>query len=244
MLRFETDGPNVLKIVCDDVGVVYTRHGAFIGGTSRMKRNYEFEDVFFGSDKDLATRIKRSISRAISGEHIRLTKCKLCGSSVTYYADNCKNVHIMKLKPNERITIQADYVLAYTEDCELNVRVFTQGILTGAGFVSTTLTGKGDNAYVALTSSGKTVKMSNINTDNAIVADPDSVVCWSGADPEVDTDFDARMLIGRASGESYSFLWRPEQPAVVVIQPFEGDVDSMVPDDGNIIEDVAEAFVE
>lgn len=241
MLRFEKSGTQTLKIICEDIGTVYCKHGAFIGGEALGGKNFDFEDVLVGSDKKLSEGILKNIGRKLTGEDIRLTKCTFKGQSVTYYADGCKNVHIMHLAPGMQVTVSAMYLLAYTSDCEQSLRFFGEGKLAGNGFVSTTITGRGKNSYVAITSTGQSTSLSNVKTNNTLVIDPDALVCWAGEDPEVQLDIDFKAFIGRTSGESYVFVWPPNKPAKVVIQPYEGDVEEVIPEDDGAVKESLEA---
>ena len=56
---------------------------------------------------------------------------------------------------------------------------------------------------------------------STLEVDPDSVVCWIGADPGFKLDLSWKNLIGQASGETYMFEWGQGRAATVIIQPKE-----------------------
>lgn len=92
------------------------------------------------------------------------------------------------------------------------------------GLATSTLTGKGKDAYVAVLSDGNPLVLSNINTGNIISVDPDAVICWIGqgnCDLAVRPDVNWKTWIGQASGESYTFEWSGREPVTVVVQPSE-----------------------
>ena len=92
------------------------------------------------------------------------------------------------------------------------------------GFATTTLTGTGSEAYVAILTDGNPIALSNVQTHNTISVDPDAVICWMGdgsCDPRITTDVNWKTFIGQASGESYSFEWHGSLPVTVIIQPSE-----------------------
>lgn len=92
-------------------------------------------------------------------------------------------------------------------------------MISQKGLATSTLTGAGPNAMVAVLTDGNSLVLSNINDGSTLTADPDAVVCWIGADPSFKLDLSWKNLIGQASGESYMFQW--DQPAQIIIQPME-----------------------
>ena len=94
------------------------------------------------------------------------------------------------------------------------------------GFATSTLTGKGPNAYVAMLSDGNPLVLSNISNHETISVDPDAVICWMSqnnyGDPQVVLDrLSWKNIIGQHSGESYAFEWSGGQPVSVLLQPSE-----------------------
>ena len=115
---------------------------------------------------------------------------------------------------------------AFTGDCDYNVRFLGMGVVSQKGIVTSTLTGRGDSAYVAVLSDGNPLVMNNRKSRATISVDPDAVICWMGqegdnCDPQIRTDINWKTLIGQASGESYAYEWGGNQPVTVIVQPSE-----------------------
>lgn len=219
----------MLKCTCSDVGIIYAKQGSFVCGKSVGEKNYKFTNIIIGEDKGIVNAAVKDVARRATGEHLRLMKVSLNGPSTTFYADSCKDIHIMKLKRHDKITIQSQYLLAYTSDCKRSLRLIGKNVLAGNGFVSTTLCGGEADSFVGISSAGQTVALSNVRSTDTIVVDPQAIVCWAGADPKIILDIDIKTVIGHASGESYAFAWGPDRPVSVVVQPYEGDANTMVP---------------
>ena len=151
-------------------------------------------------------------------------KVTMSGNSETYYACNAQHVLIYKLGIGEVISVESENILAFTQDCKYSVRFIGVGVLSQKGLATSTLTGEGSNAYVAILTDGNPIALSNVETRNTISVDPDAVICWMGSgncDPHVKADVNWKTFIGQASGESYSFEWHGGMPVTVIIQPSE-----------------------
>lgn len=229
MIKFEKQGSHILKVTCDDLGIIYAKQGSFICGRNNGEKNYKFSNIIIGEEKGVVNKIAKEAARHIAGEQLKLMKVSLAGPSTTYYADNCKDIHVMQLRHNAQITVQSKYLLAYTNDCKRSLRFIGKGVLSGNGFLSTTLAGGSMDSYVGISSAGETVALCNEKSTETIVVDPQAVVCWAGADPQLVLDVNLKTIVGHASGETYAFAWTPDKPVSVVVQPYEGDADSMVP---------------
>lgn len=223
MITFETVNELTLKVTCRGNDVVYTKAGAFIAGDSPSK-NYRFEKVLLGPQSNLAQAAFGSLIRRATGENLPLMKGIMNGDSVTYYANFGQHVIVYKLDEGETISVESENILAFTQDCDYKVRFLGVGVMSQKGLATSTLTGNGKNAYVAVLSDGNPLVLSNLDTRNTIAVDPDAVICWIGqghCDPAIKADVNWKTFIGQASGESYSFEWSGNQPVVVVIQPSE-----------------------
>jgi uncharacterized protein (AIM24 family) len=223
MLTFETMNELTLKVTCTGRDVLFTKAGSFIAGDSPTK-NYKFEKLLLGPEGGIGRALMGSIMRRVTGENLPLMKVMMEGDSVTYYANFGQHVVIYKLEEGERISVESENILAFTQDCDYSVRFLGSGIFSQKGLATSTLVGKGKNAYVAVLSDGNPLVLSNIETKNTISVDPDAVICWIGqgdCDPSIKTDVNWKNLIGQASGESYSFEWHGGQPVTVIIQPSE-----------------------
>jgi len=223
MLSFETLNELTLKVTCTGRDVLFTKAGSFIAGDSPTK-NYKFEKLLLGPEGGFGRALMGSLMRRVSGENLPLMKVMMDGDSVTYYANAGQHVVIYRLEDGETISVESENILAFTQDCDYNVRFLGSGIFSQKGLATSTLTGKGKNAYVAVLSDGNPLVLSNIETRNTISVDPDAVICWIGrgdCDPGIKTDVNWKNLIGQASGESYSFEWHGGQPVTVIVQPSE-----------------------
>ena len=223
MIRFETVNELALKVTCTGGDVVFTKAGAFIAGDSPTK-NYKFEKVLLGPQESLARAALGSLVRRATGENLPLMKGILNGNSVTYYANYGQHVVVYKLEYGEMISVESENILAFTQDCEYRVRFIGVGVMSQKGLATSTLTGRGKDAYVAILSDGNPLVLSNLESRNTISVDPDAVICWIGqgnCDPTVRADVNWKTFIGQASGESYTFEWSGGQPVTVIIQPSE-----------------------
>lgn len=146
------------------------------------------------------------------------------GDSITYYANHAQHVVVYQLQQGEMLSIESENILAFTQDCKYDVRFIGCGVISQKGLATSTLTGMGPNAYVAILVDGNPIVLSNIQTGTTLAVDPDAVVCWMGAgpcDPDIKMDVNWKTFIGQSSGESYSFEWGGHQPVTVIIQPSE-----------------------
>ena len=223
MLDFEVLNELTLKVTCTGNDILYTKAGAFIAGDS-VTKNYRFEKVMLGPQSSLAQAALGSLIRRVSGENLPLMKVMFNGDSVTYYANFGQHVIVYKLEYGEVISVESENILAFTQDCEYKVRFIGVGVMSQKGLATSTLTGNGKNAYVAVLADGNPLVLSNIESRNTIAVDPDAVVCWVGqgnCDPTVRADVNWKTFIGQTSGESYSFEWSGATPVTVIIQPSE-----------------------
>ena len=225
MLILETVNELTLKVTCTGNDVLFTKAGSFIAGDSPGGKNYKFEKLLLGPQGGLAQAALGSLMRRVTGENLPLMKVILNGDSVTYYADYSQHVVVYKLAMGEVVSVESENILAFTQDCKYSVRFIGCGVLSQQGLATSTLTGTGSNAYVAILANGNPIVLSNVQSHNTISVDPDAVICWMGqsgyCDPQITTDLSWKNLIGQASGESYAFQWNGNQPVSVVIQPSE-----------------------
>ena len=224
MLNFEIINELTLKVTCTGNDVLFTKAGSFIAGESAGGKNYKFEKVLFGPQNNMGQAILGSLVRRVTGENLPLMKALLNGNSVTYYANYGQHVVIYHLSPGETISVESENILAFTQDCEYTVRFIGVGVLSQKGLATSTLTARGNNAYVAVLSDGNPIVLSNVTSRDTISVDPDAVICWMGngpCDPRVTADVSWKTLIGQASGESYQFEWDGNQPVTVIMQPSE-----------------------
>ena len=225
MLTFETINELTLKVTSTGNDVLFTKAGSFVGGDNPGGKNYKFEKVLLGPQNNAVQAVLGQLLRRVTGENIPLMKGMFQGPSETYYASHSQHVIIYKLAMGEVISVESENILAFTQDCKYDVRFIGVGVLSQKGLCTSTLTGTGNNAYVAVLSSGNPIFLSNTVSKNTLVVDPDTIVCWmsqSGyCDPQVKIDVSWKTFIGQASGESYFFEWGSHQPISVIVQPSE-----------------------
>lgn len=224
MLTFETINELTLKVTCSGNDVLFTKAGAFIAGESAGGKNYKFEKVLLGPQNSLGQALLGSLARRVTGENLPLMKVNLNGDSVTYYANYGQHIVVYHLEAGETISVESENILAFTQDCDYSVRFIGVGVLSQKGLATSTLTGRGKDAYVAVLSDGNPIVLSNVMSRASISVDPDAVICWVGnghCDPQVTADISWKTFIGQASGESYQFEWNGNSAVTVIIQPSE-----------------------
>ena len=224
MIMFETINELTLKVTCSGRDAIFTKAGAFIAGENSGSKNYSFEKVLLGPQNNVGQALLGSIVRRITGENIPLMKVNLNGDSVTYYANYGQHVVIYQLQQGEVISVESENILAFSSDCDYNVRFIGTGVLSQKGLATTTLTGRGRDAFVAVLSDGNPIVLSNAASNSTISVDPDAVIAWIGngnSDPRITTDISWKTLIGQASGESYQFEWGQGSRVTVIMQPSE-----------------------
>jgi len=224
MLQFETVNELTLKVTCTGNDVLFAKAGAFIAGDNAGAKNYKFEKVLLGPQNDIGQALLGHLARRVTGENLPLMKVNLNGDSVTYYANYGQHVVIYHLGQGETISAESENILAFTQDCDYSVRFVGVGVLSQKGLATSTLTARGNNAYVAVLSDGNPIVLSNVGANNTIAADPDAVICWVGnghCDPNVTADVSWKTFIGQTSGESYQFEWHAGANVTVIIQPSE-----------------------
>lgn len=226
MITFDTVNELTLKVTCRGNDVLFTKAGAFIAGQSAGGKNYRFEKVILGPQQGLFQAALGSLARRVTGENLPLMKVIMSGDSETYYANLGQHIIAYKLEKGEVISVESENILAFTQDCDYGVRFLGSGVISQKGLATTTLTGKGPNAYVAVLSDGNPIVLSNVQNHSVLSVDPDAVICWMGmdgynSDPQIKADVNWKTFIGQASGESYAFEWGVNQPVTVVIQPSE-----------------------
>ena len=222
MIVFETVNEVSLRITCQGGGGrVFTKAGAFICGQSPGGKNYTFSKVLLGPQGNPLQAALGQIARRFTGENLPLMAVDFNGNSTTYYANDQQHVVVLKLNQGETLSEESENILAFTQDCKYGVRFLSQGVISQKGIATSTLTGMGPNALVAVLVDGNPIVISNVQDGSTLEVDPDAVVCWIGSDPSIKLDLSWKNLLGQASGESYMFEWQSTQAATVIVQPEE-----------------------
>lgn len=221
MVKFETVNELSLKVTADAGDVVFTKAGAFISGECYGQKNYQFSKVLLGPQGNPLAAAIGQLGRRFTGENLPLMRVDMRGQSVTYYANEAQHVVVIPLRQGETISVESENILAFTSDCKYGIRFLASGIISQKGLATSTLTGMGPNAQVAVLVDGNPIVMSNIQNGQTIECDPDAMVCFVGQDPGFKLDLSWKNLIGQASGESYMMEWGGNKRATVIIQPNE-----------------------
>ncbi len=222
MIKLETVNELTLKVTSQGGGdVLFTKAGAFICGECYGAKNYQFEKVLLGPQGNPLQAALGQLGRRFTGENLPLMKVVNRGDNITYYANEAQHVVVYNLRQGETISVESENILAFTADCKYGIRFLAQGVISQKGLATSTLTGVGPNAQVAVLVDGNPIVLSNVQNGSTLEVDPDSVVCWVGNDPGFKLDLSWKNLIGQASGESYMFEWGGNSRATVIIQPNE-----------------------
>lgn len=222
MIKLETVNELTLKVTSQGGGdVLFTKAGSFICGECYGAKNYQFEKVLLGPQGNPLQAALGQLSRRFTGENLPLMKVTNRGDNITYYANEAQHIVVYNLRQGETISVESENILAFTADCKYSVRFLAQGVISQKGLATSTLTGVGPNAQVAVLVDGNPIVLSNVQNGSTIEVDPDAVVCWIGADPGFKLDLSWKNLIGQASGETYMFEWSGNKAATVIIQPTE-----------------------
>jgi uncharacterized protein (AIM24 family) len=227
MMQFETINELTLKITTTGHSTLFTKTGAFIGGECFGNPNYKFDKVLFGPENNAFGAIGRQMLRRITGENLPLTKVESSGDNVLYFANKAQHVLVYQLAQGETISVESENILAFTADCKYDVKIMAQGIFSQKGLCTSTLTGIGPEAFVAIVIDGNPIVLSNIQNGATITTDPDATVCWIGTsndDPEIKMNVSWKTFVGQSSGESYAYEWRAPKKVTVIIQPNERDM--------------------
>lgn len=222
MVKFETLNELTLKVTCQGGNdVIFTKAGAFIGGECYGNKNYQFEKCLLGPQGNPLQAALGQLARRVTGENLPLMKVKMNGDSITYYANEAQHVVVCKLQQGEILSVESENILAFTQDCKYGVRFLASGVVSQKGFMTSTLTGNGPEAYAAVLVDGNPLVISNMQNGSTIEVDPDAMVAFIGNDPGFKLDLSWKNLIGQASGETYMMEWGQNKRATVIVQPNE-----------------------
>jgi uncharacterized protein (AIM24 family) len=160
--------------------------------------------------------MSRMLKKAVTGEGQSLMK--MTGSGEVFLADTAQDIHLIYLE-DDSITVNGPNLLAFDSGIEWDIkRVQGASGMMGGGLFNTELKGSG---WVAILSDGPPVLL-NVATAPTF-ADAQAAITWSsGVTTSMKTDFKAKNLIGRGSGESIQMAFAGQ--GWVLVQPSEGQV--------------------
>ena len=160
--------------------------------------------------------MSRMLKKAVSGEGQSLMK--MTGTGEVFLADTAQDIHLIYLE-DDSITVNGPNLLAFDSGIDWDIqRVQGASGMMGGGLFNTALNGTG---WVAILSDGPPVLLNVASAPT--FADAQAAITWSsGVTTSLKTDFKAKNLIGRGSGESIQMAFQGQ--GWVLVQPSEGRV--------------------
>ena len=168
--------------------------------------------------------MSRMLKKAVTGEGQSLMK--MTGSGEVFLADTAQDIHLIYLE-DDNITVNGPNLLAFDSGIEWDIqRVQGASGMMGGGLFNTALNGTG---WVAILSDGPPVLLNVASAPT--FADAQAAITWSsGVTTSLKTDFKAKNLIGRGSGETIQMAFSGS--GWVLVQPSEGQVTAAGPGGG------------
>ena len=137
------------------------------------------------------------------------------------------------------MSVESENLLAFTSHCKYGVRFIGQGVISGKGLATSTLTGMGPEAYVAILTDGNPIAISNTQNGSVLACDPDAHIAHIGADPGVKLDVNFQpserksgldiSIDGRRTGD------RPTTQSSVGLGQSMGDVGNILNSVGSML---------
>jgi uncharacterized protein (AIM24 family) len=160
--------------------------------------------------------MSRMLKKAVTGEGQSLMK--MTGSGEVFLADTAQDIHLIYLE-DDNITVNGPNLLAFDSGIDWDIqRVQGASGMMGGGLFNTSLNGTG---WVAILSDGPPVLLNVASAPT--FADAQAAITWSsGVTTSLKTDFKAKNLIGRGSGESIQMAFQGQ--GWVLVQPSEGRI--------------------
>ncbi|WP_205699265.1 AIM24 family protein [Conexibacter sp. SYSU D00693] len=208
---FSLQNAQLLKVELRDVTIQ-----AKLGSMVAYQGDVSFEHAGMGG-------VGRFMKKALTGEGQRLMK--VSGTGEVFLADTAQYVHLVHLE-DDQLTVSGESLLAFDDGIDWDVeRVKGASGVMGAGLFNTILKGTG---WVALLTDGTPMVLDVASAPT--FADAQAVVAWSaGVQTSLKTEFKAKNLIGRGSGETLQMAF--SGAGWVLVQPSEGR--PTVPTDGS-----------
>ena len=201
---FSLQNEKLLRVALRDVTVQ-----AKIGTMVAYQGEVKFEHAGSGG-------MARLVKKMTTGEDVKFMKCT--GSGELFLADQAQEIHVLRLE-DDQITCNGQNLLAFDAGIEWDIsKVEGAGGVLAGGLFNVTLKGTG---YIALLSDGPPLLLEI--GDTPTFADPEAAITWSsGVRTSLKSDFNAKTLIGKGSGETWQVAF--EGSGWVLIQPSEGRV--------------------
>lgn len=159
----------------------------------------------------------RMLKKAVTGEGTTLMR--MGGTGEVFLADTAQEIHLLKLE-NDSVTVNGPNLLAFDADIDWDINRLSGGAAgaMAGGLFNLTLKGSG---WVALLTDGPPILLDVASAPT--FADAQAAVTWSsGVTAALKTDFKAKNLIGKTSGESLQMAFSGQ--GWVLVQPSEGRI--------------------
>src|SRR5687768_3602221 len=159
----------------------------------------------------------RLLKKAMTGEGQSLMK--MAGQGEVFLADTAQDIHLIYLE-DDSITVNGPNLLAFDSGIDWDIKRVQGGssAMMAGGLFNTELRGTG---WVAILSDGPPVLLNVAQAPT--FADAQAAITWSsGVTSSLKTDFKAKNLIGRGSGESVQMAFQGQ--GWVLVQPSEGRI--------------------
>ena len=201
---FSLQNSKLLKVELNQVTIQ-----AKLGSMVAYQGNVTFEHAGSGG-------VSRFIKKAVTGEGQSLMK--MHGQGEVFLADQAQDIHLIYLE-NDKITVNGPNLLAFDAGIDWDIeRVQGASSMMGGGLFNTALQGTG---WVAILSDGPPVLLNVASAPT--FADAQAAITWSsGVTTSLKTDFKAKDLIGKGSGESVQMGFAGQ--GWVLVQPSEGRI--------------------
>lgn len=144
MARFEIVNELTLKVTFDNRERIHCKAGAMIG----FQGSLTFDKEMLGPGSTPGGALMGQIARRLTGENLPLMLVTPQGMAVGYFANLAQHVVVIDLQHGERVSVESENILAFTESCQYSVRFLGAGIISQKGLFTSTLTGPGQCALL------------------------------------------------------------------------------------------------
>jgi uncharacterized protein (AIM24 family) len=204
---FALQNAKLLKVRLDQV-TIQAKRGSMVA----YQGDVTFEHAGSGG-------LGRMVKKMATGEGSSLMK--VTGTGEVFLADQAQEIHLITLN-DEKVTVNGRNLLAFDAGIDWDIeRVQGAASMVAGGLFNMALRGTG---MVAILSDGPPVLL-DVGSAQTF-ADAEAAITWSeGVTTSLKTDFKAKNLIGRGSGETLQVGFGGQ--GWVLIQPSEGRVQAV-----------------
>lgn len=195
---------------------LYAKSGSMVAYQGNVKFD---KKILTGTSGSILKNTMQTLVKGTVGEGMNLMTAK--GEGNIYFADNEQYVITIDMNKEgnhswNKLTVEGDKILAYTEDVHHSVKLSTFGTSSTKGLFTSLLQANGPKAHIALLTKGKPMYL-----PTPCFVDPQALVAYTGPAPTLDrNNITWKTLVGKSSGET--FVLNFSQPGYfVIIQPCE-----------------------